>query len=117
MRNLFRLLIMFGPMIFRQVERYQRRKAKDQKWATPENQLPQDRRSNRKRERPNRGEYVNYEEPRRREPIKREPILSEEERNFNLKEEDIMLDEGDLMHYEKKAPIENDYFDLDEENI
>jgi len=80
-RSIINLLMMFGPMILRQYQKYQRKKEKKQGWATPDKTLskaPQ-------------GEYIEHE------PVKPQTTkMSEEEKLFNLEEEDIMLDNEDL---------------------
>ena len=94
MKQLMRLLIMFGPLIFRQIQKFQRNKQRKQGYATPD-PLPRGKRRARKEE------YIPSEE------IKKEPLLTEEERNFKLDDEDIMLDEEDLV-YTKEDSSKND---------
>ena len=88
------LLFMFGPLILRQVTKAWRKKDKQKGWNTPDRH-PQNTRSQRNRK----------PEP---EVIKVEPKLSEEERNFRLEEDDIMLKEQDLKHINKKYDQEMD---------
>lgn len=83
MRGLMRLLFMFGPMILRQVQKYQRNKERQQYQQSTQRRMPQ-------------------EAPRRRQtppPPPPKPELSEEEKNFRLKEEDIMLDNETIQDY------------------
>ncbi len=98
------MLFMFGPLILRQVTKMWKKREKTQQWNTPGKQdhrdyreAPSERRSNRR------------PEP---ETIEVEPVLSEEERNFSLDEDDIMLEEKDLK-YVKKGQFE-DIEDTDE---
>ena len=84
------LLFMFGPLILRHVTKLWKKREKKQEWNTPDKhsqrelrEEPLQRRSNRK------------PEP---VPVAVEPKLSEEERNFSLDEDDIMLEERDLKH-------------------
>ena len=91
------MLFMFGPLILRQVTKLWKKRGDKQQWNNPGKQdqadyreAPQKRRSNRK------------PEP---ETIEVEPKLSEEERNFRLDEDDIMLEERDLK-YTKKGKLE-----------
>lgn len=90
MRGLVRLLVMFGPMLFRQFEKYQRNKERKQQYnqggRTPELE-PRYSRSKRA-ETP----------PPPVVPKKKE--LSEEEKNFKLKEEEFMIDADVLDDYE-----------------
>lgn len=74
MRTVMRLLIMFGPMLLRQFQKYQRNQQR---------QIPQQQ-----RRRPIDRTPEKRSEPK---PMERE-ILSEEERNFRMPEEDFMLD-------------------------
>ena len=77
---------MFGPMILRQVQKYQRNKSRQQ--------YQNDRRYPSREQEPR---------PRRqmREPAPPPPPpqMSEEERNFRLKEDDIMLDNETMKDY------------------
>ncbi len=93
------LLFMFGPLILRQVTKAWRKKDKQQGWNTPD-----------------RHETSRQQRNRRPEPevIDVEPKLSEEERNFRLDEDDIMLEERDLKHIDKNYDAEMD--DLIERN-
>ena len=98
MRGFMRLLLMFGPMIFRQYEKYQRNKERQR--YHQQNQPP-----------------MRQEQPRRRRemvppPPPRKPQISEEERNFRLKEEDIMLDNETIQDYSQNPTTSRD-MDLD----
>lgn len=80
-----RLLFMFGPMILRQVQKYQRNKQRqgyqqDRNYPSRQQEAPRRRRQ---------------ETP----PPPPEPKMSEEERNFRLKEEDIMLNDDTSQAY------------------
>ena len=98
MRNLVRLLIMFGPMLMRQFQKYQRNKQRKEGYATPD-RLPKQRQQEQRKE------YIPVEE------IPREPVLSEDEKNFKLDEDDIMLDQEDLVYVRKDQEPEADYED------
>ncbi len=87
------LLFMFGPLIFRQITKAMKKKNNTNQWNTPDNHRQQRRSPQR---------------PIKREVIDVEPVLSEEERNFNLEEEDIMLEEKDLKYVEDPNAIELD---------
>jgi len=110
MRGLMRLLMMFGPMIFRQVQKYQRNKARQQPTQYPDRQIDRGPRSNRDRNydrgesqhrgRDDRGEYVEYKDLNAELNRKKEEQLSPEERDFKLKEDEIMLDKSDLRHFQ-----------------
>ena len=92
-----RLVFMFGPMILRQVQKYQRNKQRQQ-YQHPRQEPMRQEPMRRRRETP--------------PPPPREPQLSEEERNFKLKEEDIMLDKETIQDYtssDKKASHEMDH--------
>lgn len=106
MRGLVRLLIMFGPMIMRQVSKYQRGRQRQQpQQRRRSNQLPDQRRG---------GQTYNQGGPQRgqQQPVEykdlnkelgrdgRGKAVTSEERDFHLKEEDIMLSKDDLKHYE-----------------
>ena len=82
------LLFMFGPLIFRQITKAMKKKNNTNQWNTPD--------SNRQQRQQSRSP----QRPIKREIIDVEPVLSEEERNFNLEEEDSMLEEKDLKYVE-----------------
>ena len=89
MRGFMRLLFMFGPMILRQVQKYQRNKQRQQ--------------YQNNRRYPSRGQEP-LPEPRQRRRMKENaapppPKMSEEERNFRLKEEEIMLNNETMEDY------------------
>ena len=90
-----RILIMFGPMIFRQFQRMQRNKPRQQPQPRQQRELPQRERRGRMQGNPNphRGQPVELKDLN--EELGREP----EQENFELKEEEIMLDKDDLKHY------------------
>jgi len=96
MRGLMRLLIMFGPMILRQVQRRQANKARQQH----RQPYPPDRHLERgrpvRRNKRDRGEYVEYKDLN-----KERGIVVNEQKDFDLKEEDIMLSKEDLRHSKK----------------
>lgn len=97
MRGLMRLLVMFGPMIFRQFQKMQRNKARQQPTQYPDRQIERGPRSNRDPRNPrhDRGEQVQYKD------LNAElGRPTAEERDFNLTDEDIMLDKDDLRHYD-----------------
>ncbi len=94
MRGLMRILIMFGPMIFRQIQRMQRNKPRRQPQPR-QRELPQRERRGRMQGNPN---------PQRGQPVELKDLNEElgresEQENFELKEEEIMLDKDDLKHY------------------
>lgn len=78
MRGLVRMLIMFGPMLFRQYQNYQNKKARQQA------QQPRNPSQN--------APYEPRQTQRRTPPPPAEPVLSEDERNFRMKEEEFLLD-------------------------
>ncbi len=82
-----RLLFMFGPMILRQVQRYQRNKERQQYQQNRDGAYPS------RREQTRRQKQIKQAPP----PV--QPKLSEEEKNFRLKEEDIMLDPQVIQDY------------------
>ncbi len=98
MRGLVRLLFMFGPMIFRQIQKYQRNKERQQyrQGNQRQQQPPQQQEARRRSNRP----VVSNPPP----PPPKQPELTEEEKNFKLKEEDFMLDNTILETYEGVAP-------------
>ncbi len=107
MRGLVRLLIMFGPMIMNQVTRYQRNKQRRQPQQRPQ-QYPQQRgveqpgyggRRGAPQQQPQQKVYKDLNKELGRDGRGR--AVSAEERDFNLKEEDIMLSKDDLKHYEE----------------
>lgn len=112
MRGLVRLLVMFGPMIMNQITRYQRNKQRQQ---------PRQRQQPYPQQQRGVGEQGGYnrrgapqQQPQGQQPQQkvykdlnkelgrdgRGRAVSAEERDFNLKEEDIMLNKEDLKHYE-----------------
>ncbi len=105
MRGLMRLLIMFGPMIFRQIQKMQRSRSRNQPTQYPDRQIPQRGarnqqrgRANEMRTREDRGDYVEYKD------LNAElGRPTEEEKAMNLKEDQIMLDKEDLRHYDTTA--------------
>ena len=125
MRGLMRFLMMFGPMIFRQYQRYQQKKEREQ---YNQRRLPQDNRQyqqpqeNRGRNSRSRQTDYNQEPPRdgryykgnndqyqRQQkptppppPTPKKPELTEDEKNFNLKEEEFMLDPSTQAEYKNE---------------
>lgn len=102
MRGLTRLLMMFGPMIFRQFQKYQRNKARQQPQQLPNRPIENSPRSNRQSNRQsndNRGEQIEYKDLNAELGRSKERQISPEERDFKLSEDDIMLDNDDLKHY------------------
>jgi len=101
MRGLVRLLVMFGPMIFRQIQKFQRNKQRQQP------QLPRQQngpRSNRPQQRHQDTEHVQYKDLNKELGRDgRGRAMSAEERDFNLKEEDIMLSEDELKGYKANS--------------
>ncbi len=90
-----RLLIMFGPMILRQVQKMQRNRSRQQPRTRQHRELPQRERRGRMQGNPN---------PHRGQPVELKDLNEElgrvpEQENFELKEEEIMLDKDDLKHY------------------
>ncbi len=124
MRGLMRFLMMFGPMIFRQYQRYQQKKERQQynQQRLPQNQRqhqhPQDNRGNNSRQKdyrqeaPRDGRYYRGnsegqapqpQQPQRPSRAKKAPpVLSEDEKNFNLKEEEFMLDQSTTAQYKQE---------------
>ncbi len=107
MRGLMRLLMMFGPMIFRQFQKYQRNKARQQPTQYPDRQIERGRPSNRhdnrndpRQAKHDRGEHVEYKDLNAELGRRKEASLSAEEKDFKLKEDEIMLDKADLRHLE-----------------
>ena len=124
MRGLMRLLMMFGPMIFNQYQRYQRSKQRnaslpgrndrgydnrqydnrDRRY--DDRQHNDNRRSNRSQQpqrrdpRDQRGDYIEYRDLNKDHRNKGRVPISEDEQNFNLSEDDIMLSKEDLKHYQ-----------------
>lgn len=93
MRGIVRLLVMFGPMIFRQFQKFQRNKQRQQP------QLPQ--RDNRPRSnrdpRHQQNEHVQYKDLNKELGTNgRGRAMSAEERDFHLKEDEIMLSDEEL---------------------
>jgi len=84
MRGLMRFLMMFGPMIFRQYQKYQRnqsRKQQRQGWGggNVDPRQAQGRPQQQQQQRP----------PQRQQQA---PVLSKEDQDFRMKEEEFMLD-------------------------
>lgn len=132
MRGLMRFLMMFGPMIFRQYQRYQQKKQREQ---YNQQRLPQDNRqyqqprnnrgrntqsnqSDYRQEAPRDGRYYKgnneqaaqqQQQAQRQRPEKKvPPVLSEDEKNFNLTEEEFMLDPETKADYKQEMDaIEN----------
>ncbi len=75
MRGLVRFLIMFGPMIFRQIQKYQRNQQRKQR----HDPYPENR-------------NISNDSSKENQATRKQEILSEEERNFRMKEEEFMLD-------------------------
>ena len=110
MRGLVRLLIMFGPMIMRQVGKFQRNRQRQQPQRR-NNQIPEY--NNRRRQAPNQhganqGPQRGQQQPVVYKDLNKElgrdgrgRAVSAEERDFNLKDEDIMLSKDDLKHFEE----------------
>ncbi len=110
MNKLVRFLLMFGPMIFRQYQKYQNKKQREE---MSRSRLPQQGGSTgRTRQQqygnePQDGRYYkspNSPQPTRKrapEPKKAAPI-SEDEKNFKMKEEEFMLDPQTESEYQKE---------------
>jgi hypothetical protein len=112
MNRLVRFLLMFGPMIFRQYQKYQSKKQREE---MSRSRLPQQGQSSRRNTQqqqqygnePQDGRY--YKSPnspqqsrkRAPEPKKAAPI-SEDEKNFKMKEEEFMLDPQTESEYQKE---------------
>ena len=99
MRGLVRLLMMFGPMIINQVTRMNRNRQRQQQ-QQPRQRQPQygrqeDPRARRQYTKPTQYKDLNKELGR----DGRGRAVTAEERNFNLKEDEIMLTEDELKHY------------------
>lgn len=96
MRGLVRILMMFAPMIIRQMQRRGRRGGFQQQRRQPERQpqhLPEQKR----------GDYVKYEEAKPK-------YLEPDDPNEKLTDKDIMLNEKDLRHFEngkKQSDLDN----------
>jgi len=104
MRGFMRLLFMFGPMILRQVQKYQRNKERQR--------YQQQGRPPMRREAPRSNTEYRRNQRDMPPPPPRQPQMSEEERNFRLKEEDIMLDQETVQDYSgnnQSASHEMDY--------
>ena len=111
MNKLVRFLMMFGPMIFRQYQKYQNKKQREQ---ATRSRLPQQRGSqnqNNQRqyggEEPRDGRYYKSpntpQQPRRRAPEPKKPTpISEDEKNFKMKEEEFMLDPQTESEYQRE---------------
>lgn len=108
MRGLMRLLIMFGPMIFRQFQKMQRNRSRQQPTQYPDRQVQ--RGPARGNQRQERGEYVEYKDLNA-ELGRPTP----EEKAMNLKEDEIMLNKEDLRHFDKGATQAADTKSMDEE--
>ena len=99
-----RILIMFGPMIFRQIQKMQRSsgRRKQQQYPNQRQQIPQQRNSRQSRmegtPRHDRGQHVEQ-----LKDLNEELGVNEESKNFKLKEEEIMLDKEDLRHSSAKV--------------
>jgi len=91
MRGFMRLLFMFGPMILRQVQKYQRNKERQKYY---DQSRPPMRQEPRRRD-------TEYRRGHREmpPPPPRKPEITEEERNFRLRDEDIMLDNETMQDY------------------
>lgn len=109
MRGLVRLLVMFGPMIMNQVTRYQRNKQRRQPQQRPQ-QYPRQRGMEQPDLGGRRGAPPQQQPPQQKvyKDLNKElgrdgrgRAVSAEERDFNLKEEDIMLTKDDLKHFEE----------------
>lgn len=107
MRGLMRFLMMFGPMLFRQYQKYQAKKEREamqQRSRLPQQQSNQ--RTNRnytgteqaKDGRYYRGSNEPVQQQRRQEPQRPAPI-SEDERNFKMEEDEFMLDPNTEAEY------------------
>jgi len=99
MRGLVRLLMMFGPMIINQVTKMNRNRQRQQQ------QPPRHRQPQYGRQEDPRGRRQ-YTEPTQYKDLNKElgrdgrgRAVTAEERNFNLKEDEIMLTEEELKHY------------------
>ncbi len=128
MRGLMRLLIMFGPMLFRQFQKYQRKGQRNSgKLATPQddynrrsqqqqqqqpaarnNREYDSRHSNDQRrnnqpinDRQGNDQYEGRKRVNRSQQTPLKPEKSLEEKQFDLKDEEIMLDNNDLKHFDK----------------
>ncbi len=92
MRGLMRFLIMFGPMIFRQFQKYQAKKQR---------QIQQDPMHHRRRKI---DEEIRNKEIQKSKAERKKELLSEEEKNFRMKEEEFMLD--NTVHSENELTID-----------
>jgi len=93
MRGLMRLLMMFGPMIFQQYQKYQRNKQRNQGGlATPD--TPRHRNTHHR----DVNAEVNQSRPVRRNRAQTPPPPPPAPTEMDLKEEDIMLTDKDLRH-------------------
>jgi len=119
MRGLVRLLMMFGPMIFRQFQKYQRNKARqlprhshdrqthrDSQYGRQQSERQQSNRQQHNERKQHNERYAEYEDLNPEIGIKKEVEISPEERDFKLKEEDIMLDEEDLRYLKEDKKID-----------
>ena len=98
MRGLVRMLIMFGPLILRQVQKFQRNKQRQQP------SIPAPQRGNRPQQRHQETEHKQYKDLNKelgRDGKGR--AVSAEERDFHLKEEEIMLSKEELKDYKANS--------------
>lgn len=114
MRGLTRLLFMFGPMIVREFQKYQRRKEREQRHAAPQRQ----HRPNSSRDRDfSREERRRAQTPPPPPPAPPKPKISEEEKNFKMKEDEFMLDKETLNEYKEvlnpKKTVMGDDFSIE----
>lgn len=122
MRGLIRMLIMFGPMIFRQIQKFQRNKTRQLQRENYDRPTVRERHRNTRQQThsdQNKDRYLERKEPYSAAASNKKPEISAEEKNFNLKEEDIMLDDDDLKYLKKddqaRAEIEENIEDIVED--
>ena len=98
MRGWMRLLMMFGPMIFRQIQKMQRNKSRQQPTQYPDRQI--EPRSNRGGNRGDDKQRAGRQQTQYKDLNAELGRPTAEERDFQLKEEEIMLDKEDLRHFD-----------------
>lgn len=124
MRGLMRLLMMFGPMIVRGIMRQQNRRGRgrqggyqdrQQRWDPRYDQRTDDR-MGRRRNRPVRTHNPTVATPPPPAPP-RKPKKTEEQINFELTEEDIMLDNETMKDYQEELRNNNNPLVIEEAEV
>ncbi len=117
-----RLLMMFGPMIVRGIMRQQNRRGRrggyqdrQQRWDPRYDQRTDDR-MGRRRNRPVRTHNPTTVTPPP-PPVPKKPKKTEEQINFELTEEDIMLDNETMNDYQEEVRKNNDPLVIEEAEV